>query len=240
MSGGRAGPIRAVVFALILVLLAGCGGVPAVRKAVVPDSSPIGAGSTPAPGAIEVLPPSAAANVPLPSQSTLPQTGTTPSNSGTGASTGLSEPLRRGYSALAMLQGVSVVLDETAQQMQAGKLDDARVQDVLAATDSVLKSVRDVLSEPPPADGMQTAWDEADHEVAQIQDIVSRWSANKLSLREVEDQLKPVQEQGTHMLSTAESALTQEFGVDPGALRQAREDALNSVRNTLLATPTPR
>jgi hypothetical protein len=176
----------------------------------------------------------------MPSQSTFPQTGTTPADGGTGASTGLSEPLRRGYSALAMLQGVSVVLDETAQQMQAGKLDDARVQDVLAATGSVLKSVRDVLSEPPPADGMQTAWDEADHQVGQTQDLVSRWSGNKISPREVEDQLKPVQEQGTHMLATAESALTQEFGVDPGALRQAREDAMNSLRSTLQATPITR
>ena len=245
VSKERVGLVRAAVCALILALLAGCGGAPSVPHAAVPTSSPSGAAFTVAPETSVGLPPSttaaatAPANAPTAAQSPLAATATTLVDGGAGTSSGLSAPLRQGYSALAMLQGLTVVLGETAQQVQTGKLDAARVQDVQAATGGVLKSVRDVLAEPPPVDGMQTAWDEADRQAGQIQDIVSRWSANKLSPQQVEDQLKPLQEQGTHMLATADSALTQAFGVDPGALKQAREDALNSVRSALQATPTP-
>jgi hypothetical protein len=180
------------------------------------------------------------ASSPALAQSTIPATETGSADGAGPAAADLSDPLRRGYSALALLQGLTVMLDDTAQQLQAGKLDGARGLDVLAATGGALKAVRAVLDEPPPADALQTAWDEANRQVPQIQDIVSRWSANKISPQEVAGLLKPVQAQATQALAAAESALTQEYGVDPRQLRQVREDALNSLRNTLQATPAPR
>lgn len=140
------------------------------------------------------------------------------------------------YASFLMVDGSVFILDDTARQLEAGQLNQVEVEQLLAAIAPALDLIEQALSEPPPAEASVsavTAWSEATIILAKLGDLLRAWQAGEITIVEINTRLASTEEQIERMLTAAESAYDQQYGVDLSSARQAR---IAEVRAQLLAS----
>jgi exonuclease VII small subunit len=148
----------------------------------------------------------------------------------------LSDTAAADYASFLMVDGSVFILDDIAQQLESGQLNQAEVDQILAAIEAVLDLIERALAEPPSVEApvsAVTAWSEATIILAKLGDLLRAWQAGEITIVEVNTRLASTQEQVEGMLTAAENAYNQQYGVDLSSTRQARAA---EVRAQLLAS----
>jgi hypothetical protein len=89
------------------------------------------------------------------------------------------------YLNLAILQIVTLTLENTAEQIQAGEVNGIEGTSFLLGLGTLLQVVDENVQQAPPVEGLSPAWDKARIASPIIKSIVSRWLDNEISSADV-------------------------------------------------------
>lgn len=147
----------------------------------------------------------------------------------------LSEESRRAYTALMLVEGSIVMLEETATQVQNGQSDGPETFGRVLGIGLLLKATEEALQQPAADPTLQPAWDAAREAVPLIRDTIRRWVDKEIGAAEVASALEPARTQMAEALRLADEAMAQ-YGVEPGQLADLRETAMAELRQSMTET----
>lgn len=142
----------------------------------------------------------------------------------------LAEAVQQQYTALLLLQGSAAMLDETAAQIQAGKLQGFDGFGRLIVIGGLLKAVDEKLTQTTPVAALEPAWAEAKVATTQLRGMVGDWLDKKISSKEVPELVGPIQQNLEQVISKAENNLAMEYGSDSAELSRIRKQAVDQLR----------
>jgi len=179
----------------------------------------------------------------LPTQTPLlthtPYPTDTPSPASTPLSLELVDSIRDGYVALFLLEASAVMLEEMADEIESGNMDEWEGFGALLLIAAMVSTVDEVLGEPPPSDVLQLAWKEGQIALPLLQDVMKRWADKEITSKDISGELRPVRSHIDRAFQAAEATVADQFGIAPSQLRQWREEAMAELRTALTTTPTP-
>jgi len=140
---------------------------------------------------------------------------------------------RRSYTVLLFLQAGQVLLEETASQVETGKINGFKALGQLIVVGAFVKGVDDALQKSPPDANFQTAWEQARPVVPLVQQVIKRWNDHEINAADVSGELAPARAATETMLATADKVMTDKYGVDQAQLNQIRTTAMTDFRESL-------
>jgi hypothetical protein len=155
-------------------------------------------------------------------------------------SASLASPIQKGYVSLVLIKGIAVLLDTTAQQVQAGQLKGFEGFGRMLAIGAFYKAISDNLAKDAPDPALQAGWEQARVVLPKLRDVLAQLNDKKITTADVPALTAPIQTEIDQMLDTAETDLSAAYGTDPAKLKEIRDKAIADLQNTLTATPTPK
>ncbi len=147
----------------------------------------------------------------------------------------LSEESRRAYTALMLVEGSIVMLEETASQVQTGQSDGPETFGRVLGIGLILKATEEALQQPAADPALQPAWEAAREAVPLIRETIRRWVDKEIGAAEVASALEPARTQMVEALRLGDDAMAQ-YGVEPTQLADLRETAMADLRQSMTET----
>ncbi len=145
------------------------------------------------------------------------------------------------YKTLVLLKGTVVMIEDALEQpapQGAEGLGQALGQTI--ATGAFIKVIGEALDEPPSSSVFAEAWEQGRAAHSELSALYKKRLDKEIDSEAFATQLTPISAKIDTAIDTAEIAMSAAYGFDIGEMHQRREQALQQMRDSLQASPTPK
>lgn len=142
----------------------------------------------------------------------------------------LGQGVEKGYLTVLLLQGSAVLLEETADEVQAGAMDGLEALGFLFAIGALLENVDQSLEQPAPDPLFEDVWLDTRDARNELGVVGRQWIDREITSADVPGKLAPVNEKIQRVLTTVEERLAQGRGISEEEIRTSREEWTDELR----------
>jgi len=152
----------------------------------------------------------------------------------------LAEQIVQNYEALEFMQATTILLNEMAGDVQAGKLSSEEAHGSLLALAALSRQISGVITQTVVLAPLQADWERAIVVHQKTTDILSRWLNQKIEPGAVLSEAEPLLAEIEAALVNAERTLETLYGFDANLLARQRHAAMKEARKAIAPTATPK